>query len=48
MLTEVERSVKVIPFTEKSVRRLWLRKFLARGYKKGYHELLLGKEALPS
>ena len=48
MSTEVEKSVKVIPFTEKSVWRIWSKQFLARAYNKGYREILLGKDLPPS
>jgi hypothetical protein len=48
MSNEVEQSVKVIPFTEKSVWHVWSQQFLARGYNKGSQELLLGMVSLPS
>ena len=43
-----ERSIRVLPFSGKSSDwKIWSRKFLARSNRKGYKNLLLGKDIVP-
>lgn len=46
-MSDIEKSVKVIPFTEKSDWRVWSRKFTARAYIKGYKDVLIGEVSVP-
>lgn len=45
---EVEQRLKLIPFTEKSSWQVWSKQFLARANIKGYKNILLEKEAIPT
>ncbi len=40
---EVEKTVKIIPFTSKSVWSVWSKQFLARAHLKGYKDVVVGK-----
>ena len=44
-----EKSIRIIEFTgEKSDWRIWSRKFLARANRKGYKDVIVGKEHIPT
>ena len=45
-MSEIEKTVKIIPFTKKSIWRIWSKQFLARAHFKGQKNLLLGKEVV--
>lgn len=46
-MADVEKSIKVIAFTNKSDWKVWSMKFLARAYQKGYKSVLLGTTTVP-
>ena len=44
-----ERSIRVLPFSGKSSDwKIWSRKFLARANRRGYKNILLGKDKVPT
>ena len=47
MSNEVERTIKIVPFTKKSIWTVWSRQFLARAHLKGYKGILDGTIKVP-
>jgi hypothetical protein len=47
MTSEIERTIRVLSFTEKSFWTVWSKKFLARAHVKGYKKLLFKTEQVP-
>jgi hypothetical protein len=48
MSSKIEKSVKIIPFTESSNWTVWSCQFLARAHGKGYKNVVLGRIICPS